>query len=171
LNEQGIAAPDRSAGGQSRSRRPDVSVVARYVALQVPGWMLAALILLWIEANFAAPSWVLWLVGIAYVVKDIALFPLTWRAYAGEGAEGIRDPVGHLGVCSNRLAPRGSVHVRGETWHAISEDERTGIEAGSAVRIVGRDGLILRVRLENDVSRGKGFSSGSGAPERGCTRS
>jgi len=144
--------PAEGLKGHRRCERPDKRVVLRYAALQTPGWMLAALVLFWIKVLIEIPTWVLWLVGTAWVVKDIALFPLTWRAYADEGRKGIRDPVGHVGICSDRLAPWGSVRVQGETWGATSEDKRVQIEAGTTVRITGRDGLVLRVRTESRVS-------------------
>jgi membrane protein implicated in regulation of membrane protease activity len=141
--------PVEGLDGHRRHDRPDKRVVLRYAALQAPGWMLAALVLFWIKVLIEIPTWALWLVGTAWVGKDIALFPLTWPAYADEGKKGIRDPVGHVGICSDRLAPGGSVRVQGETWGAISEDERARLEAGSTVRITGRDGLVLRVRAES----------------------
>jgi membrane protein implicated in regulation of membrane protease activity len=130
--------------------------------LQLPGWILILLILFWIKSLVVVPTWALWMIGIAWVVKDIALFPLTWRSYAGDGSEGIRDPVGCIGVCSNRLAPRGSVHILGETWQAIHEEEGEPIEVGSAVRVTERNGLVLRVRAESGVSSEGGRGGGVG---------
>jgi membrane-bound ClpP family serine protease len=148
------SAPRPGADGRASPERPDARVALRYAALQVPGWMLAAVVLLWIQTLLEVPTWALWVVGIAWVAKDIALFPLTWRAYVDEGGRGIREPVGCVGVCLDRLAPRGSVRAQGEIWGAISEDEGARIEAGSTVRIIGRDGLVLRVRAEDGESDG-----------------
>jgi len=128
--------------------RPDARVVLRYAVLQVPDWLLVVAVLVCIKLWFDVPTWALWMVGIAWLGKDIALFPLTWRAYSDQGERGIRDPVGRVGVCIERVAPRGSVRVQGETWGATSEDQRAQIEAGSPVRVTGRDGLVLRVRAE-----------------------
>jgi membrane-bound serine protease (ClpP class) len=56
------------------------------------------------------------------------------------GAEGM---VGRVGVAQGRLAPAGTVLVRGEIWNADSEDV---IEAGEQVEVKSIDGLRLRVR-------------------------
>lgn len=124
--------------------RPSARVVLRYTLLQVPGWLLIVLLLLALDARTPVPAWTLWLAGGLWLVKDIALFPLVWRAYAGTGGWPF-SPVGHRGVALRDLAPRGLVRVRGETWQAVAE-EGAPIPAGAGVQVTSRDGLILRVQ-------------------------
>ncbi|HET9589958.1 MAG TPA: NfeD family protein [Anaerolineales bacterium] len=50
--------------------------------------------------------------------------------------------VGQIGEAKTRVFEEGSVQVEGELWSARSE---TSIPAGSMVRVVGREGLILIV--------------------------
>jgi membrane-bound serine protease (ClpP class) len=56
------------------------------------------------------------------------------------GSEGM---IGQVGVVRSPLAPSGTIVVRGEYWNAVSE---TPVPSGSAVEVVGIDGLTLRVR-------------------------
>jgi membrane-bound serine protease (ClpP class) len=51
--------------------------------------------------------------------------------------------VGATAVARSRLAPEGQVGVQGELWRAVVEGEP--VDEGAAVRIVGVDGLTLRV--------------------------
>lgn len=62
------------------------------------------------------------------------------------GAEGM---IGAVGEARENLAPEGLVFVAGALWRAIS---RSPVEAGSAVRVVGRHGLELEVAPENGAS-------------------
>ncbi|MBI4277550.1 MAG: nodulation protein NfeD, partial [Armatimonadetes bacterium] len=51
-----------------------------------------------------------------------------------------------VGVARSDLAPDGSVHVQGELWSATAEGGP--IREGDRVRVVGVEGLRLRVRRE-----------------------
>jgi membrane-bound serine protease (ClpP class) len=62
------------------------------------------------------------------------------RRPASGGAEGM---IGALGEARERLAPAGTVVVRGEYWTAESEEV---VDAGERVEVTGVDGLRLRVR-------------------------
>ena len=52
--------------------------------------------------------------------------------------------IGAVGVAQGPLAPRGIVHVAGETWSALALD--APIPDGAAVRVVDVKGLVLYVR-------------------------
>lgn len=57
--------------------------------------------------------------------------------------------LGSIGTAKTAIHDEGTVFVNMEDWSAQSEDE---IPAGSKVRIVGREGLILRVELEQEAA-------------------
>jgi membrane-bound serine protease (ClpP class) len=69
----------------------------------------------------------------------------------GAGARALRRPpllgagsmIGVTGVARERLAPSGQVHIGGELWRAVVEGE--SVDEGRRVRVVGVDGLTLRV--------------------------
>jgi membrane-bound serine protease (ClpP class) len=51
--------------------------------------------------------------------------------------------VGKTGIARDRLAPAGQISVQGEIWRAVAEGD--AVEEGTPVRVVGVDGLTLRV--------------------------
>jgi membrane-bound ClpP family serine protease len=57
-----------------------------------------------------------------------------------------RGLVGLVGEARGRLAPDGPVYVKGALWRGRSAGDP--IEPGTAVRVRGVDGLILRVEPE-----------------------
>ena len=57
--------------------------------------------------------------------------------------------LGSIGTAKTSVHDEGTVFVHMEDWSAQSDDE---IPAGSKVRIVGREGLILRVELEQEAA-------------------
>jgi membrane-bound serine protease (ClpP class) len=61
--------------------------------------------------------------------------------------------VGQTGVAREPLAPAGQVSVQGEIWRAVAQGE--SVEEGAAVRVVGVDGLTLRV-TRSDGPGGQG---------------
>ena len=54
--------------------------------------------------------------------------------------------IGRTGESRTALTPTGMVHVAGELWTAILEDESESLKSGERVEIVGVDGLRLRVK-------------------------
>lgn len=63
------------------------------------------------------------------------------------GREGL---VGSIAQTRTDLSPGGMVYVAGELWQAVSTDG--SIPSGQPVRVVGMDGLQLRVRPEQGVT-------------------
>lgn len=57
-----------------------------------------------------------------------------------------RGLIGLVGRASGRLAPDGPVEVKGATWRGRSTGEP--IDPGTAIRVRGVDGLVLRVEAE-----------------------
>ena len=62
------------------------------------------------------------------------------RRRPSTGREGL---VGRIGQTRTDLSPEGMVFVEGELWHAVSADGR--LPSGQQVRVVGMDGLLLKV--------------------------
>ena len=117
----------------------------RYTALQVPGWVLALAVGWWIRTAFDAPGWVAPAIPLAWVVKDMALYPLLRSAYDVNEAPPVERLIGRRGVAIEALAPSGYVRVGGELWRAHACDAQP-IAARLAVEVVGAEGLVLSVR-------------------------
>ncbi len=66
------------------------------------------------------------------------------RAQLQRPATGSDGLIGQVGMVRTPIDPDGQVFVRGEIWRAVSEGDRIG--EGEQVRIVGVDGLTVRVK-------------------------
>jgi membrane-bound serine protease (ClpP class) len=66
-----------------------------------------------------------------------------WEARRAPAFVGAESMVGAVGEAREELAPEGLVFVSGALWKAVATPEP--IHAGSPVRVVGRDGLELKV--------------------------
>jgi membrane-bound serine protease (ClpP class) len=67
------------------------------------------------------------------------------------GREGL---VGRVAQTRTDLAPRGMVFIEGELWHATSANG--SIPSGQMVRVVGADGLLLKVAPESGLEAAEG---------------
>jgi membrane-bound ClpP family serine protease len=57
--------------------------------------------------------------------------------------------LGSTGLVDTKLSPEGTVLIRGELWHACSNDD-IELEPGCKVKVVGSRDHLLLVRLKND---------------------
>jgi membrane-bound serine protease (ClpP class) len=74
-----------------------------------------------------------------------------WEARRAPAFVGVESLVGATGEAREELAPEGLVFVAGALWKAVATSGP--IHAGSPVRVVGRDGLQLKVVAgENGVN-------------------
>jgi membrane-bound serine protease (ClpP class) len=119
-----------------------MSTWARYLVWQLPGWLVAALVLAWLRPR-AELSWQLvvgaWLV---WITKDLVLYPLVRSAYerAPTGAERL---VGSSAVAETDLAPWGQVRIGAELWRARSDGGP--VARGARVVVTHTEGLTLHV--------------------------
>jgi membrane-bound serine protease (ClpP class) len=75
-----------------------------------------------------------------------------WAARRQPASVGGDSMLGALGQVREDVAPEGLVFVRGALWKATSS---APIPAGAPVRVIGRDGLELKVARENGSTRGE----------------
>lgn len=129
-----------------------MSTLARYLILQVPGWVLTAAVLFalweWAGLRFAIAAGLFSL----WVAKDLLLYPLLRSAYESDGRTGAEQLVGEHGVARGELAPQGFVLVRGELWRAEARRGSAAIPAGKAVRVVAARRLTLVVEAAEERS-------------------
>jgi membrane protein implicated in regulation of membrane protease activity len=127
-------------------------LVLRYALLQIPGIALLAIILIVIQQWVELPAWFTWGIIFIWVVKDVALFPLVWRAYDLDHAGAANSIVGLQGIVQERLSPSGSVRVRGELWQARAMRDGVPIEKGEVILIREIHGLTLFVERNRKES-------------------
>ncbi len=118
-----------------------------YVLLQVPGWLLAGL-LLWLSVHW---GWLTagWAIGLflGWTMKDWALYPVVRNAFRSTG--GRPDPlVGRRGVVTESLDPQGLVRLGGELWRAEPFSPGEAITTGRSVVVRAVHGLTLLVEAE-----------------------
>jgi membrane-bound serine protease (ClpP class) len=81
-------------------------------------------------------------VTIPFAAITVFLLTLALRARKNKSVMGLESLLNQTGEARTVLAPSGKVFVHGEYWDATSA---TPVEEGKAVRVVGVDGLRLRV--------------------------
>lgn len=119
--------------------RADGRTLVRYLAWQLPGWLLGALGIGALAWGLNLPGWVI-PVGVALlVVRDLLLYPAMRVVF--RPALPVR-PVGARGVCVESLAPSGYVRVGGELWRARAS---APVPAGAVVVVQAAHGLTLLV--------------------------
>lgn len=80
----------------------------------------------------------------AFVLLISYLVVKTQRKKPTTGLEGM---IGEIGEVREALRPRGKVFVHGEYWNAEADGE---IAAGEKIRVVGFDGMLLKVQRVTD---------------------
>ena len=120
-------------------------VLLRYTLYQLPALALLGFVFLALRQWVEIPVWVSAGVLTAWIVKDIVLFPITWRAYERDGEKKTNTLIGTTGIARDRLAPSGYVTVRGELWRAETTGNGLNVEKGEAVRVNEIKGLTLLV--------------------------
>ena len=117
--------------------------------------MAVILILIIIQHWIILPAWLFWGIIGFWIIKDVVLFPVVWRAYDWERPGRSRSMVGEYGVARDRLAPSGYVQVRGELWRAEKLGDGPPIEAGQPVAFPGdaRRWMKLAAELAQAIRR------------------
>lgn len=123
-----------------------MTVFQRYMLIQLPGWVLGAVILYGLHEYFGLPAWAAAGTLALLVVKDFVLYPFLRRSYETAVHTGSEALVGQVGVARETLNPQGYVELRGELWLAEASPETAAIPEGSRVRVESADGMRLRVR-------------------------
>ncbi|MEW6273009.1 MAG: NfeD family protein [Thermodesulfobacteriota bacterium] len=117
----------------------------RYALLQLPGAAAAGALLLAFWDDTGLPAWLGALAFVAWIAKDVALYPLLRRAYEPPAASGAARLIGSRGVAREELRPYGHVQVQGEIWRARAAAQDVPIAAGADVVVCGAERLTLLV--------------------------
>lgn len=131
-------------------------IILRYVILQLAGLVAVALILYVINILIEIEQWISIGIIIVWVIKDIVLFPLVWRAYDWDHKKSGDDMIGSEGIATEKISPTGYVMVRGELWKAQAIDKNMIIENGQKVLVDDIDGLTLYIKPRYDMSDDQG---------------
>lgn len=117
----------------------------KYLLFQIPGWIITAIVLLMLLHWEFIPKWLAVLCFVAWLLKDLLLYPFLRRAYE-PGVTGSARLVGSRGVAEGDLAPTGYIRVRGELWRAVVSPADNVIRSGTEVEVVSADRMEVFVR-------------------------
>ena len=120
----------------------------KYLLFQVPGWILAALILIAMRYWVGLPIWIALLGFTVWVIKDFLFYPLLRVAYQSGAKTGVDQLIGLRGVARQDLDPHGLVYLRGELWRAEIAPGVLPIVSGSRVRVLRAEGMTLIVMAD-----------------------
>jgi membrane protein implicated in regulation of membrane protease activity len=119
---------------------------------QIPGWVIAAAVLLSLAHWQWIPTWLAIACVCGWVVKDLLLYRFVRRAYEPD-LTGVARLVGARGVAEGDLAPGGYIRVRGELWRAVVCPADIVIPSGTEVEIVSAERMELFVRIADAEPR------------------
>jgi membrane-bound ClpP family serine protease len=119
--------------------------LVRYSLLQLPALAVVVLVLILIQHWVALSPWLFWGLIVAWIAKDVALFPLVWRSYDPRPSGPSEAMIGAVGMTRERLEPTGYIVVRGVLWRAQVAGGGPPIEPDQPVRVTTRRGLTLIV--------------------------
>ncbi|MFB3820407.1 MAG: NfeD family protein [Candidatus Methylomirabilales bacterium] len=123
-----------------------------YLLLQIPGYVLAGVLLwLFVERGWLSTGWAA-LALLAWVGKDLALYPAMRRVFQRSrlGGDAL---VGAAGVVEAPLNPRGLVRIGGELWRGESLRRGESLPAGTPVVVRELRGLTVYVEPSRLASR------------------
>lgn len=131
-------------------KRPErrLRPLTKYLLLQLPGWLVAAVVLSLLKRWVDLPLWAAVALFLLWVIKDLILFPLLRPAYESDGKGGVERLIGAQGIAEERLAPSGYIRVGGELWRAEALRADRPIPPGSRVRVQAVRGLTLLIQPE-----------------------
>ena len=125
-------------------------VAVRYALLQIPFTALLVVALILVRKWLDLPTWFAWGLVALLVLKDIALFPLVWRAY-DPNPQALTDSMeGARGRAVEQLGPTGYVEIGAELWKAEVMGGGPPIQRGERVRVCEIRGLTLLVQPDNE---------------------
>jgi membrane-bound ClpP family serine protease len=118
----------------------------RYLLFQIPGWCMAAVILLILRHYQMISSSGAVICFAAWMLKDWILYPWLRSAYEVSTRTGSKTLIGYKGVAESHLAPEGLIRVRGELWRAVATPREPVIQTGMKVEIIDAEGMTVFVR-------------------------
>ena len=133
-----------------RANRP-YHTLLKYSLLQIPALALIILVLVLLQTWIAIPAYVVWGLPILWLLKDIILFPLTWRSYESLSRHAHHPMIDRPGIAQQDLTPSGYVRVGSELWLAEVVGDEGYIKKGERIRVREVKGLKLLVDREGET--------------------
>ncbi len=130
----------------SKKKEWSFRLILRYALFQIPSLVILISILILIRHWVDLPTWLIMASIGLWIIKDIALFPLVWRAYDRSRIKDVHRQIGDEAIVETCLMPSGYVRIHGELWLAEVETYVAPIEKGEKVSVEGIRGFKLIVK-------------------------
>ena len=134
------------------------SHLAHYLWLQIPEWILGAVGLLVVQHWFDLSLWTTSLLFVAWVAKDLVIYPFVKTAYEVGVRTGAEQLIDRRGTAYTAINPQGYVRVMGELWRARLETGAQPIAKGTGIRVCAAHGLTLIVTADSLSASAHGSS-------------
>lgn len=128
----------------------NAKVILKYALLQSAQTAVLVGVLILVRHFLGIPVWLVIAILAVWILKDIALFPKVWRAYAFDDNRPIRKLVGLEATVVFTLDPVGYVRVQGELWKGEIRNAHHAAERGERTRVVDIRGTTLIVEKGDD---------------------
>ena len=122
-------------------------VILKYLMLHLTELAIVVGVLIVVRHFMSIPSWLTITILALWILKDIAMFPKVWRAYAANNNSPMRQFIGLEAIVMDSLDPVGYVRVRGELWKAEMRNHRDAAKRGDRTKVVDTKGMTLIVEL------------------------
>jgi membrane protein implicated in regulation of membrane protease activity len=114
--------------------------IRRYILFQIPEFFLTVIILFIIKYFYDYPLWILILVIVLSVIKDVFLFRFTWKSYVVHKKEDYAGVKGEHAIAQEDFSKTGLVKLNGELWKATVDSP---VKKGEKLIIKDINGLVL----------------------------
>lgn len=105
------------------------------------------------QPGFGVPLWLILMLAASSAIIVLLGGSMAMRARRRPVVSGLDDLVGLRGEIVHVDGARAWAHLRGESWEVHSA---SALQVGQAVRVSGRDGLLLEVRVDSPAPKTQG---------------
>lgn len=116
------------------------NTIKRYILFQIPELTLTIIILYTIKYFFDYPSWIIWLVVILSIAKDMIMYKFTWKSYVVHKKEDYAKVKGKHCTAKEDITKKGLVILNGELWKV---EVSNPVKKGDSLIITDVKGLLL----------------------------
>jgi len=120
-------------------------IIKRYALFQIPALLILTFIYLLINQFYPISIYLFLVFMLLWIIKDMTLYPLTWRSYDVNPKTNGNPLYGKTGICLEDLNPQGRVKIRGEIWKARSRQNGRHVKKGKSIVVLDAEGLTLVV--------------------------
>jgi membrane-bound ClpP family serine protease len=129
--------------------------LAGYIGLQLLQLALVVVAAFGLQIWLEWPVWVPWAAVIAWVIKEIAIYPFVRESLLAARPRGGADELrGAVGIAQEEMAPAGWIEVRGELWRAEVAVDSARVSKGARVRVREVRGLMLEIEPHDEGNPG-----------------